>query len=570
MRGQKRLVIILVLAPMLFIPAAVVLIEMMAIKSEQVLFDQSLQQLEREYIESETSSMRAKVDSVVELIAYRKSIIDQKLHRRIQTRVKNALKIAHHIHHKFSANYSEQEVKQMILSALRPLIWNGGESFIWILDYDGVFYLAPEYLRHLEGSSIIDFRDATGREVIKEEIQLVQTVGHGFLWDTFTKPNEDPNKQFKQLAYVEDFGFYNWYMGSGEYLDTATKATDKQLIESIAKVDQVNQKSLFIFKDNGELLLSSAYPQKVGQNLADAGEGAVEAASTSFQYKWIDSISRLSKSKHIYVKRVKGTDWIVGSIFYGEDLLKEIGQTKVALTQQHQQRLENMKEMGALSVAAAIMISLFLSLAVHSMLKRYQMKLAEKSEELERLNSSLEEKVASRTAQLEMANERLEVLATTDSLTGLYNRYAFMEVIDNEVKRSNRYESHFSIISFDIDYFKNVNDQFGHDVGDRVLIELTSLVHSILRDVDTFCRMGGEEFVILLPYTNLPVAFEVGDRIRRLIESHEFERTGHLTISLGVVEHGQGEQVDEVLKRADIALYQSKDDGRNQITRFDL
>lgn len=91
----------------------------------------------------------------------------------------------------------------MVVEALHPLEWNNGESFIWILDFDGIFQLAPTYLRHLEGSSIIDFQDSTGREIIKEEIALVKTVGSGFLWDTFTKPNEDPNKQFKQLAFVK-------------------------------------------------------------------------------------------------------------------------------------------------------------------------------------------------------------------------------------------------------------------------------------------------------------------------------------------------------------------------------
>jgi len=567
MIGRKNLIKVLAVAPMLFIPAAVALIAMMAIQSEQVLFHKTLDQLDHEYVESKVVSMRSKVDSVVDLASYRKSVVKQRLHNRIKSRVEDACKISHSLHDRFSASHSEEEVQQMILSALRPLVWNGGESFIWILDYDGVFQLAPEYLRHLEGTSIIDFKDATGREIIKEEIELVQSQDEGFIWDTFTKPGEDPNKQFKQLAYVKAFGFYNWYLGSAEYLDTADRITDQQLLQAISKIDQAGQDALFVFRDTGDLLLSTSYPEKVGQNLSSGNPvDSMEEGGGAFKYEWLDSMSRVGEAKHVYVKRVKNSNWIIGSVFYDADLRSELDQTKASLVEQYNQRIYNMKNVSVLSVVVAILISLFLSLAVHRMLAKFQEQVAQKNRELNSLNVSLEENVRKRTNELELANSQLELLATTDSLTGIQNRYAFMHVIESEIKRSDRYHSHFSLIMFDIDFFKEVNDQYGHDVGDSVLIDLSHLITQQLRDVDAFCRLGGEEFIVLLPYTNLDVASQIAERLRQEVEGHPFKMITSLTISLGVVEHFQGEEVDEVLKRADVALYQSKENGRNQVS----
>lgn len=562
-KQRKNLIVGLAMAPMLLIPAVVALIAWMAIESERVLFTQTLNQLEHEYQESKITAMRSKVDSVVDLVAYRKSVIKQQLHERIQRRVSDSCKLAHSLYDRFSATYSEEEVQQMIISALRPLVWNEGESFIWILDYDGVFYLAPEYLRHLEGTSIIDFRDATGREVIKEEIELVTTVGEGFIWDTFTKPGESPDKQFEQLAYVKKFGHFNWYMGSAEYLDTATAITDKGLLESISKVDQAGSNDLFIFNAQGKLLLSSAFPSKVGMVQEEV---VVSAKPNHFEYDWLSSISRPNQIKHVYVKHVPGTDWTIGSLFYDADMDTELSVTQASLTSQYEARIQNMQQVSILGVVVAVLVSLLLSMLIYRMLMRYRDALDKSNSELQSLNVSLEENVQKRTQELELANSQLELLASTDSLTGIQNRYAFMNVIEAEVKRADRYQSHFSVLMFDIDYFKRINDEYGHDIGDNVLIELTGLVQHSLRDVDSFCRLGGEEFVILLPYTNLDASCLIAERIRQQVEAHVFNDIKHLTISLGVVEHEQGEAVDKVLKRADIALYESKRAGRNQVS----
>lgn len=566
MLRRFSLITFLAIAPMLFIPASVGLIAMMAIQSEEEVFTQTLSQFQSQSIETKVSAMRSKVDSIADLAAYRKSIIKLNLHDRVKQRVKHACRTAHSLYNQFHGVLPEADVKAMIKSAIRPHIWNDGQSFIWILDFDGVFQLAPEYLKHLEGSSIIDFTDANGREIIKEEIAIVKSSEEGFLWDTFTRPGEAPNKQFEQLAYVKRFGHYDWYMGSGEYLDTATDEMNQTLLDEISKIDQSNYDQLFVFNTKGTLLLSADYPALVGKNLsASKPQLPSNSAPLAFKYAWLDQISR-SDSKQVYVKNVANSDWIIGSILYDANVKSEISPTVLSLTEQFDLRIHNMKSVAVLSFVIAIIISLFLSVSVHKRLLSFRNKLAVKNDELANMNATLEEKVQERTQALEQANAQLERVASTDSLTNIQNRYAFMNVIRAEVKRSDRYQSQFSLIMFDVDLFKNVNDNFGHDVGDEVLIKLTELVGSGLRDVDYFCRFGGEEFVVLMPYTPLKAASEMAERLRCLVAEHVFETVGNLTISLGVVEQQQGETVEMVLKRADIALYDSKDNGRNQVT----
>lgn len=159
----------------------------------------------------------------------------------------------------------------------------------------------------------------------------------------------------------------------------------------------------------------------------------------------------------------------------------------------------------------------------------------------------------------------MEKIAMTDMLTGIYNRYAFFKLLETEQDKSNRYETKFSMIMFDLDFFKTVNDTYGHDVGDKVLIEVVQKVGECLRKSDTCGRIGGEEFLILLPHTEIDGAVDMAERIRHFIAEHSFEFVGEVTVSMGVVQYSADESIKSFVKRADIALYRSKELGRNRV-----
>jgi diguanylate cyclase (GGDEF)-like protein len=165
--------------------------------------------------------------------------------------------------------------------------------------------------------------------------------------------------------------------------------------------------------------------------------------------------------------------------------------------------------------------------------------------------------------------KKLETLANTDSLTGVWNRRYLLMIAEQEIKRTQRYYLPFAVLLIDIDFFKRINDTFGHNIGDEVIIFMTKTVLCYLRQVDSFGRFGGEEFVVLLPETDINAAIIVAERIRENIESQYIFVGGKkvsITVSIGVSSYKFGDKtIDTIIQRADKALYQAKNQGRNRV-----
>ncbi len=160
--------------------------------------------------------------------------------------------------------------------------------------------------------------------------------------------------------------------------------------------------------------------------------------------------------------------------------------------------------------------------------------------------------------------DQLEQTANHDALTKVYNRHLLYQVLDREISRSDRYNKEFSFILLDIDNFKRVNDSFGHDIGDVVLVELCRLCEGIIRRSDIFARFGGEEFVVVAPETGLQQGMVLAEKLRSRVEEHDFKKVGNITISIGITQYEKGDSRDNLYKRADIALYNAKRNGKNR------
>ncbi len=197
--------------------------------------------------------------------------------------------------------------------------------------------------------------------------------------------------------------------------------------------------------------------------------------------------------------------------------------------------------------------------------KRSEAELRAAHDELDRLNRELEARVEARTQELQWANQRLEELASIDSLTGASNRRHFLEQARIEMSRAKRQGLPLSVIMLDIDFFKSVNDRFGHETGDRVLVALAASIHGTLRSADIFARLGGEEFILMLPGQDLPDAVRMAERLRLLIAGMVVAGCP-VTVSAGVAGlENESDEIDALLRRADRGLYQAKNQGRNRV-----
>jgi diguanylate cyclase (GGDEF)-like protein len=160
---------------------------------------------------------------------------------------------------------------------------------------------------------------------------------------------------------------------------------------------------------------------------------------------------------------------------------------------------------------------------------------------------------------------QLNRLATLDQLTQVPNRFEFDKVLAHALSVAQRYEKIFSILLLDIDYFKNINDTYGHLVGDEVLKIFSALLTQQIRDSDTVARWGGEEFMILLPNTTLDSAIKMAESLRQRVEIHPFDEGMKVTCSIGVAQYMPDDKEDTLLKRVDEQLYKAKNNGRNQV-----
>jgi diguanylate cyclase len=188
---------------------------------------------------------------------------------------------------------------------------------------------------------------------------------------------------------------------------------------------------------------------------------------------------------------------------------------------------------------------------------RWALVMKEHQEELQEINTLLKAK-----------NEEYELLASVDPLTKLYNRYKFKQLFNSSLATTLQREGVMSLLILDIDYFKQVNDRFGHNIGDVVLQEVAALLKGEIREIDIVCRWGGEEFVVLLPTASIEQAVVIAEKLRNKIASLEIKVVGNISASFGVAEIDKKIFLEDLIAKADEALYKAKSTGRNKVVAY--
>ena len=206
--------------------------------------------------------------------------------------------------------------------------------------------------------------------------------------------------------------------------------------------------------------------------------------------------------------------------------------------------------------------------------KEMSSKLEMSYSELKELNESLEEKIKLRTQDLEASQKELKHLASIDPMTKLYNRRYFSEISEEMFDENKRKHTNVSLILLDIDNFKSINDIYGHHIGDDVIISIANILMDNTRSEDIVCRYGGEEYIILLPNTDLESSMKIAEKIRELVEEMVIklpqEKRLRVTISIGVSMANMivDNDIEIAINKADNAMYEAKRSGKNKVVAY--
>ncbi len=577
--NEKNILNIIATGPLVFIPLVIIVTTLLVINIYNESLEKSIDKLESNLIDIEKKAIQTKVNSIADLIIHQKSILKDDLKLRIKQRVANAINTADTIYHQYKDTKTPDEIKNIITTTLRPLQWNNGESYIWIVDYHGVLQLGSDNLSHLEGTSILDFKDAEGLEVIKEEINLCKKEGKGYLWDTFSKPGEDLDKQFRQLAFVKSLGHYDWYVGTAEFLTTAIKKRNRKLLKGIEKLGGPVNNYIFIINTKGDMLLNPSRPEMVGKNIFTLNstlteknyhkiKNALQDKDQAFlSYLWINPKTQQEETKYTYAHTIADSDWIIGSGFYSSTIKNKVAEQARLMHEDYYSKFKYLIFISALFLVFGLIISYFLSQYLKNSFFMYRRKIKKSAADIQMLNENLEEKMQKRTKELQERTAQLQILAHKDALTGLPNRVLFTDRLEQGITKAKRHKEGLALFFIDLDKFKHINDSLGHEVGDSVLKVVAKRLEDIIRKEDTLARLSGDEFTIIMEELTYPEASSLlAEKILKtlaeviVIDEHMLYVSGSIGISLYPQD---ATDAQSLLKYADTAMYKAKEEGHN-------
>ncbi len=289
-------------------------------------------------------------------------------------------------------------------------------------------------------------------------------------------------------------------------------------------------------------------------------------------YGYIDSRSSISYAidkNEMYDLKMVGKLPIDYNLSYGivkteEELFSIIQKAITSITKENKDRIFKKwiaVEQQKITDYSLVWKVIFISILFILLIAYWNIKLHKAKQEIEKTNILLKKA----QKEIEDKNIALEKLAITDKLTGIYNRTKLDKILLDEINRCKRFKCSFGFCILDIDYFKSTNDNFGHLIGDEVLISFVKLLKESVRETDYIGRWGGEEFVIIVPKTNKKNLVAFAEKLRTKIEKFNFEKVGKKTASFGITVTTGNDSLETVIKRADDALYQAKKEGRNKV-----
>lgn len=357
-----------------------------------------------------------------------------------------------------------------------------------------------------------------------------------------------------------------------------------------------NEQYMFIVTYDGVELANGKYPELVGKNISEfkdidgvkVGQRLIKMAKENGNgvyliQKWKKNTDNLDHDKLYFAKSVPDWEWAIGSGIYVDEIENHIKENELILKREFKKEI---KIVTVLMVLMILMVFIYIKIINRRMDKKINFVIsfferASKERtyidmevlkyiELKKIGVSVNCMIKDRydiENRINQMNKQLKELSITDGLTGLYNHKCIYEMLNEEIQKSSELKSYLSIIMFDIDHFKKINDNYGHQFGDDVLVEISKYIKTYIGKTGFVGRYGGEEFLIVLLNTDIENAYEMAEEIRNGIKNIEFKNKNLIvTISGGTVQLKE-ESCMDIINKADNLLYKAKENGRDRIER---
>ena len=551
MLNEKNLPSLIVILPIATLLLTLSLFLYMYIVQQKKIMQKNLTYIEKSYKQQILNAEKIKIDSELDILAYNCKNIENSLKPELKRRVNTVYGIMMSVYEN-NKNLPKERIKKIIKSAINPIRFNNSKGYFFIYSLNGTNILLPPD-KSVEGNNLLNFKDAAGSYIIRQAAQLAKTKKKGFLEWYWYKPLKGnylfgKSSMHKKIGYIRYFKPFNWFVGTGAYVDDEIEQAKMNFMKIYARKKRKSKKfflALEFLSNKRVKIISSSIPiyrQYISK----------DTIKPNMCYmKEVFEIINSGKDENI----VKDCDAGKAIFYYTFDkdinlvTISKIDTYKLkkimdqAITKYKNNFKLYMKEVILFSIIATTAIGglfAFVSRQVNLVFFKYQ-------------NDVNKEK------------QKLNYLASFDELTGIYNRRKFDEILDYEINMSKRYNQKLSLIMFDLDHFKKINDRYGHNIGDKVLRIIAKSVKRNVRLTDTFARWGGEEFFIILPKTSINEAVTIAEHLRKIIENIKFGRICKTTCSFGVTELKEGDTRGGFVKRADDAMYLAKTKGRNRV-----
>ena len=540
-----RLFIYLSIAGFVIISAALILI---FTKKSLDNYDKSLDEIKIAQYKKARLEAKDRVDKLVDFIHINESLLYRTEKEKVKNSVRLGIEIVKNVYEQFQW-FPKEIIYEKIRDKLRNIrFFENKSGYFFMYDLKGTCLLLPAK-PSLEDKNLIDLKDAKGNYPVRESIELVKQKGEGFLSWYWHKIGEDKMKE--KVGYVKLYKPLGIFLGTARYSEDIIANIEKELRHYLKSLDKDSYGYIFAYdymgnmKKEGESYSSiNRWDEKInGHHFI---REAIIGAQTNPDGFFISHVADNEKEVVSYIRAIPKLKWIIGTNVTNEDNL--YNQQKELLDKEIFKTISDTIILSLIVLAFMIVGYVIIGLRIK---KRFYM-----------LEHSLIVK-----------NKELSFQATHDSLTKLPNRILLLDRISHSIDKAKRDGKMLAILFLDIDNFKMVNDAYGHDAGDRLLLSVAKILNSKVRKSDTVARFGGDEFVILLDdLTKIEDCIVITKKIVESFNSPVLLESFNMNISFSIgvaIFPNDAKDSETLLRYADIAMYKAKSDGKNRYVFYD-